>query len=147
MEKDSVYTHAVKLLAGRDYSVSKLRDKLVKRFADQRASDIEEIISRLRSERYLDDRRFAENFVEIHIDRGRLRLETELASRGIDPSVAGTILDRQEWPTLATVLKSKMKSLKLEPPVEMREAARLFRALQRLGYDEEEVRAELEKHV
>ena len=147
MDQDSVYTHALKLLAGRDYSVSKLRDKLVKRFADEQASKIGQIINRLQSERYLDDRRFAENFVEIHIDRGRLRLETELAQRGIEPDVACEILDRQEWPSLATALKAKMKSLKVEPPFETREAARLFHALQRLGYDEEEVRAELEKHV
>ena len=147
MDKDSVYIYALKLLASRDYSTLKLRDKLTERFADAPERTIEQAIHRLQSERYLDDRRFATHFVHIHKNRGRLRLATELKLRGIDLDMATEILDRNEWPSLATALKAKMETLKVAPPFEMRDAARLFRALQRLGYDEEEVRAELEKYL
>jgi regulatory protein len=143
VSKTSAYTYALKLLAGRDYSKHRIREKLERRFADAPDGLIEETIGRLEAEHFLNDRRFAENFIEIHIDRGRQRLEAELTRAGIDPDLVIAMLDLQDWPSLADALQAKMKGLRFEPPLDLRDAARLSRALVRLGYDEDEVGSEV----
>jgi SOS response regulatory protein OraA/RecX len=150
VSKTSAYTYALKLLAGRDYSKHRIREKLERRFADVAdAPDglIEETIRRLEGEHFLNDRRFAENFIEIHIDRGRPRLEAELTRAGVDPDLVIAMLDLQDWPSLADALQAKMKGLRFEAPLDLRDAARLSRALLRLGYDEDEVGSEVERYL
>ncbi len=138
-----MYGYAIKLLAGRDYSVQRMRARLEKRFG----RNPEEVIDRLLSQKFLDDLRFAESFVRVRKSRGRLRLRAELIRDGIGGTMADDVLEREDWPSLVDVLKGKMRGLKLIPPVSLREAARLSRFLLRLGYDEEEIREELEKLV
>ena len=48
------------------------------------------------------------------------------------------------WPSLREALAAKMKGWKLRAPLQLRDAARLFRALQRLGYEEDAIREEIE---
>ena len=138
-----MYGYAIKLLAVRDYSVQRMRTRLEKRFN----RNSEGVIERLLSQKFLDDLRFAGSFVRVRKSRGRLRLRTELIRDGIGQTMADDVLEREDWPSLVDVLKGKMRGLKLIPPVSLREAARLSRFLLRLGYDEEEIREELEKLV
>ena len=51
------------------------------------------------------------------------------------------------WPSLRDVLKAKIAGWRLHAPLQRRDAARLFRALSRLGYSEEEIREELEQQL
>ena len=70
------------LLGSRDYSEHRLREKLKE--AGYPSSVIEETIGKLRRAGYLDDRRFARNYVRSHIrDRSRLRIMRDLAGKGI----------------------------------------------------------------
>ena len=138
-----MYGFAIKLLAVRDSSVRRMRTRLEKRFG----RNPDTVIDRLLSQKFLDDLRCAESFVRVRKSRGRLRLRAELIRDGIGEAMADAVLEREDWPSLVDVLKGKMRGLKLIPPVSLREAARLSRFLLRLGYDEEEIREELEKLV
>ena len=138
-----MYGYAIKLLAVRDYSVRRMKARLEKRFN----RNSERVIDRLLSQKFLDDLRFAESFVRVRKSRGRLRLRAELIRDGIGETMADDVLEREDWTSLVEVLKDKMSGLKLIPPVSLREAARLSRFLRRLGYDEEEIREELEKLI
>ena len=138
-----MYGYAIKLLAVRDYSVRRMKARLEKRFN----RNSERVIDRLLSQKFLDDLRFAQSFVRVRKSRGRLRLRAELIRDGIGETMADDVLEREDWPSLVDVLKDKMRGLKLIPPVSLREAARLSRFLRRLGYDEEEIRKELEKLI
>ncbi len=138
-----MYGFAIKLLAVRDSSVRRMRTRLEKRFG----RNPDTVIDRLLSQKFLDDLRCAESFVRVRKSRGRLRLRAELIRDGIGEAMADDVLEREDWPSLVDVLKGKMRGLKLIPPVSLREAARLSRFLLRLGYDEEEIREELEKLV
>jgi hypothetical protein len=49
------------------------------------------------------------------------------------------------WPSLHDAMAAKMNEWKLTPPLEPRDAGRLFRTLLRLGFDEDAIREELEQ--
>jgi SOS response regulatory protein OraA/RecX len=137
---DEIYAYALKLLKGRDYSVATLRAKLEARFG----SAPEAVLDQMLSKRFLDDRRFAQNHVERRKDKGPFQLREELLARGIAAALADEILSQAEWPSLQEALNAKMKGWKLRAPLQSRDAARLFRALQRLGFDEDAIREEIE---
>ncbi|MDO5132752.1 MAG: regulatory protein RecX [Eubacteriales bacterium] len=70
------------LLECRDYSVRRMEEKL--REAEYPESVIREAVEKLRKAGYLDDSRYAREFVRSHIrDKSRLRIRKDLLDRGI----------------------------------------------------------------
>lgn len=138
---DEIYLYALKLLRGRDHTVADLRRKLQGKFD----SAPDEVIERLLSKNFLNDRRFAENYVARRKDRGRSALHGELLARGVELELVEQTISRAEWPSLRDALAARMKDLNLRAPLQSRDAARLFRALLRLGYDEDAIREEIEQ--
>ena len=126
---NEIYSHALKLLAGRDYSTHRMCLMLEKRFETVPG----DIIERLRSEGFLDDGRFAENFVRGRKRRGRPQLEADLELHGIAADIIQEVLHRENWPSTGEILRAKMKTSKLDPPLGKKDAARLSRSLERLG--------------
>ena len=136
-----IFGYALKLLAQRDYSIAKLRDKLDAKFGETPEAVIQQLIAR----RYLDDRRLAENYISRHKDRGQNRLREDLTARGIPEQITQQVLFATDWPSLTDALNAKMKVWHLHAPLHPREAARLFRAMARLGYEEDAIREEIEQ--
>ena len=60
LDAEALWQYALRILAGRAYSIGELREKLRRRA--QRAADVDEALARLKDIGYLDDRRFAEGF-------------------------------------------------------------------------------------
>src|SRR5882762_7973737 len=81
---DEIYLHALKLLQRRDYTVAQLSQKLETKFG----SVPEDVIVQLLQKKFLDDRRFAENYVSRRRNRGATILREELAARGVPASLA-----------------------------------------------------------
>jgi SOS response regulatory protein OraA/RecX len=74
------------------------------------------------------------------------RLRRELVRRGIDEDVIDAALGAAaRRPSLREVLEATMINRKLTAPLSLRDAARLARALGRLGYPEDDIREELER--
>jgi SOS response regulatory protein OraA/RecX len=138
---DDIYFYALKLLRKRDYTVRELREKIEVRFHDVPT----EIIELLTRKNFLNDRRFAENYVVRRQDRGRALLREELTNRGVASNLIDEILSKTAWPSLQEALADKMNGWKLGAPLQSRDATRLFRALLRLGYDEDAIREEIEQ--
>jgi SOS response regulatory protein OraA/RecX len=138
---NEIFNHAVKLLAARDYSVAKLREKLAIRFGEVPGAVIAQLIAR----RFLNDRRFTENYVARRKSRGIVLVRAELEAHGIAAELASEILANTEWPSLHEALAAKMVDWHLRPPLQTRDATRLFRALARLGYEEDAIREEIEQ--
>src|SRR5262252_742408 len=128
-----ILNYAVRLLAQRDYSIAKLREKLDAKFGETPEAVIEQLIAK----RYLNDRRLAENYVSRHKNRGQNRLRDDLSTRGIPEQLAEQVLSATDWPSLGDALDAKMKVWHLRAPLLPRDAARLFRAMVRLGYEED----------
>ena len=138
---DEILSYALKLLRGRDYTVANLREKLAAKFGDVP----QDIVDHLLKKNFLNDRRFAENYVARRRDRGAALLREELAARGVASPLIDEILSRADWPSLQEALAARMSDWKLRTPLQSRDGARLFRALLRLGYDEDAIREEIER--
>lgn len=78
------FTLLVEMLSRRDHSIQEARDKLAR--YGYRDQEIEAAIERARKSRYLDDGRFATQFIEQRIRQGwgRRKIEQELRHRGIE---------------------------------------------------------------
>ena len=140
---NEIYVHALKLLARRDYSTRRLCDRLEQQFENVPGN----VIEHLTSGGYLDDRRFAENFVRSRKRRGRLQLQADLERHGVPEDIIREAIESENWPSAGDILKTKMKALKLDPPLRQKDAARLSRSLERLGYDAEDILRELENFL
>ena len=71
------------LLGGRDYTEKRLTEQLLER--DYPEDLVQEAVQSLKEARYLDDRRFAEQYLSAHLsDRSIARIRQDLAQRGVD---------------------------------------------------------------
>ena len=138
---NEIYIYALKLLKKRDYTVSELCKKLEGNFHTIPTG----LIDQLTEKNFLSDRRFAENYVGKRLDRGPRVLREELLARGVREDLVDEILEQADWPSLREVLTARMNDWKLRAPLQSRDVARLFRALVRLGYDEDAIREEIEQ--
>jgi SOS response regulatory protein OraA/RecX len=136
-----IYHEALKLLRRRDYTTRQLRERLERKFGEAP----EEVFRELAGRRFLDDRRYAENAVARGAGRHPQRLREELLDAGVEAAIVEAALAGYQGPSLRSVLKARMADWRLRAPLQRREAARLFRALSRLGFPEDEIREELEQ--
>jgi regulatory protein len=91
--KGTALQYAVKLLSARPYSERKLRDKLLGR--QYEAPDVREALERLRRERLINDRKYAEEFVRARMHarpRAASRMITDLLARGIPLTLAKEVV-------------------------------------------------------
>ncbi len=138
---DEIYAHALKLLRMRDYTVAGLQKKLEAKFSVVP----EAVLDLLIQKKFLNDRRFAENYVARRKNRGGSLLRQELIDKGVEPQIVDEILSIVDFPSLKEAVTAKMMDWKLRVPLQSRDAARLFRALVRLGYDEDAIREEIDQ--
>jgi regulatory protein len=89
LDAGGLWSYALKALGARAHSTGELREKLRRRA--ERAEDIDSVLSRLKDDGYLDDRRFAEGYAEARLsgDRfGRGRVLHDLRQRRVAPALA-----------------------------------------------------------
>jgi regulatory protein len=89
MDAESLWSYALKALAGRAHSTGELREKLRRRA--ERDSDIDDVIARLKDTGYLDDRRFAESYANARLSNDRFgqgRVLQDLRQRRVAPNLA-----------------------------------------------------------
>ncbi len=94
------YLVALRLLAGRDYTVTAITKKLLTRGCDE--GRVVSAVDRLGSDRFLDDRRYGERFVAAARESGRFagyRLHQELHRRGVSADLIRDLL--QEKPDVS----------------------------------------------
>jgi regulatory protein len=137
---DEIYANALKLLRTRDYTIAELQKKLESKYGVVPHAILDLLIQK----KFLNDRRFAENYVARRKNRGVSMLRQELIEKGLDADIVDEILSNAEFPSLKEAVAAKMMGWKLRVPLQSRDAARLFRALVRLGYDEDAIREEIE---
>ena len=138
---NEIYHYALKALQRRDYTEKQLREKLEGKFGEVPT----EVVSLLLTKHFLDDRRFAENFVAKHADSHPEHVRSLLGDAGVRRETIDAAVSAINWPSLRDVLKAKMSVRRLRPPLERRDVARLFRLLSRLGHPEDDIREELEQ--
>lgn len=87
-EMEKAVNRAMQLLTARDYTEKQLRDKLLKHFEEQETAAA---ITYVKSYHYLDDARYADNYLEYYKDfRSYRRMEADLLKKGIAKDVIRT---------------------------------------------------------
>ena len=80
------------LLKARAYTEKQLRDKLLQGEYTEKLIDV--AIGYVKSYGYIDDRKYAEDYIAYHMEnKNRKRMELDLYRKGIDRKLIGEILD------------------------------------------------------
>jgi regulatory protein len=136
----TVHAAAVALLARRDFACAELRAKLCsKGFEDAAAG---QVIAELAARGVLDDRRFAENYVNWHARRGQgpLRIAAQLRRCGLpEELVDAALASGPDWHALAR--RARSAKFGRQPPASWADKARQARFLQYRGFSSDHIRA------
>ena len=145
--EDALYDFALKALMRRAHSVFEMHRTLERR-ADEKAL-VQRVLARLREHQYLDDARYAKQFVRQRSEnrrQGRHRIARELRARGVpDRHIEAAIEEvLREVDAGAQVRKRIERKLRgLRGPLDERKLASLYGALLRAGFDSDTIRSEL----
>jgi regulatory protein len=133
---------AVALLSRRDFCCGELRQQLAAQGFEARA--LEQALADLRERHYLDDERYAGQFVAYHAERGQgpLRIERDLAELGVAAElIEAALAGHGDWARLAREVRIRRFGLAL--PSSWPEKARQARFLQYRGFSIDHVRSAL----
>jgi len=135
----NLYATAIRMLAGREHSGFELKTKLKRKgYSDD---EINEVIEQLIEDKYLNEERFTEVFVNSKIKRGvgPIKIQMELQQRNVDESLIDAYLDfnQVEWINRANQVRCKKFGSAL--PLELNEQARQMRFLQQRGFTQQQI--------
>ncbi len=136
---ERAYLYALRILTARDYTVSRLQEKL--RGRDFDLADIETALGRLVSEGWVDDRRFAERFAESALASGRYygaRLRQEMRRRGLPSELVSEVLgqllaDHDEVEEVCAIVEHRFSGFSFSAASD-KEKRRAVGFLQRRGF-------------
>jgi regulatory protein len=136
----AVQAAAVTLLARRDFASAELRAKLRSQGFDEGVAGA--VIAGLAARGVLDDRRFAENYVNWHAGRGQgpIRVAADLRRHGLPEGLIDAALaSGPDWQVLARRVRSA--KFGRQPPASWADKARQARFLQYRGFSSDHIRA------
>lgn len=142
---DDTYLTALKMLSRRELSEAQLRQRLLRRQHD--ADAIDAALTRLKSERSLDDERVAGAIARSETNlkkRGRYRVTRQIEAAGIAPSIAKRIVDETFAAIDGDVLLAQALGRRLRGRTSIaddREFQRLYRYLVAQGFEPPRVMA------
>src|SRR5438876_7436035 len=139
-DREAVGAAAIALLARRDFARAELHAKLCSKGFDDAAA--EEAIAALAARGVIDDRRFAENYVNWHAQRGQgpIRIAAELRRHGVpDALVDAALAGGPDWRALAS--RARRAKFGGQPPASWTDKARQARFLQYRGFSSDHIRA------
>jgi regulatory protein len=143
------YLAALKMLARRELSEAQIRQRLARRGETQ--DSIDEAITRLKSDRSIDDERVAGAIARTETSlrkRGRRRVLQQIEAAGISKSIASRAVAEafQELDPDALLSASLAKRLRgREHIADDREFQRLFRYLSAQGFEADRILAHLRR--
>ena len=142
---DDTYLTALKMLARRELSEAQLRQRLLRRQHDPDAIDA--ALTRLKSERSLDDERVAGAIARSETNlkkRGRFRVTRQIEAAGIASSIAKRVVD-ETFAAIdgdALLIQALARRLRGRTRIEDdREFQRLYRYLVAQGFEPDRVMA------
>jgi len=139
-DEPSLYEYAIGALGRRMRTVAEIKRLMRNRVEGQAngADLIEEVVAKLKAQRYLNDTSYAESYSRFRKENdkfGRMRVVQDLKIKGvhadiIDTAVKGAYQDVNEDELAREFLRRR----RLAKPVDQKQAARIFRTLVRAGF-------------
>ena len=145
--ESELYTAAINSLARRAYSVFEMRTYLERRAEDKEM--VGQVLHRLKELNYLDDARYARQFVRLHTDlrkRGAFRITRDLRAKGVpDRHIEAALAERSPESSESALVRDRlMRRMKtLRGPLDEKRVASLYRSLLRAGFAADTIRREL----
>ena len=145
--ESELYTAAVNSLARRAYSVYEMRLYLERRAEDKDV--VKGVLDRLKHLNYLDDARYARQFVRQRTElrrQGPFRIARDLRSRGVpDRHIEAALAERSPESSDAALVRTRLERRikSLRGPLDERRVASLYRSLLRAGFSADTIRHEL----
>ncbi len=138
---------AMNLLLKKDYTESKLRDKLSEGLYPSEAIDA--AIDYVKSYKYLDDDRFARDYISYHMDiRSRNRIIQDLVNKGIKKDILEPILDELYDDENGDIEQDQIKKLLIkkhyEKGMDYKEKQKIMAFLVRRGYQIDSIKKAME---
>jgi regulatory protein len=146
---DKAYLDALRMLGRRELSEAQIRQRLARRGHDE--ASIEAAVTRLKSDRSLDDARVAGAIARTETSlrkRGRLRVRRRIEAAGIAPAIAQRAIDEtfQEIDPDALMAAALEKRLRGRTRIDDdREFQRLYRYLASQGFESDRIVALLRR--
>lgn len=142
-----LYAAAINGLARRAYSVHEMRTYLERRAEDKELA--KRIVDRLKQRNYLDDARYARQFVRLRAEtrkQGAFRIARDLRARGvpdcfIEAALAERAAEFDEGAIVRARLSRRLKNLR--GPLDEQRKASIYRSLLRAGFSSDTIRREL----
>lgn len=134
---------AMNLLQSRDYTEAGLREKL--RSGDYPENCIEEALAYVKSYGYVDDRRYAGDFISYNMDRkSRTRMEQDLMRKGISKDMICSVFEELEKQGSRqdeeAMIRSLLEKKKYDPRTATKqEKQRMYAFLYRRGFRSEAI--------
>jgi regulatory protein len=149
-DEESLYEYAVRALASRMRSVAEIKKLLRRRAAGEDPELlIDVVIARLKQNNYLNDEFYAATYTSYRRDNqklGRMRVVSDLKSRGVNPEVIREAVDTAYGDTTdEQQAREFLQRKRIAKPKNDKEAARVFRMLQRAGFATRSIIAILKK--
>lgn len=135
-----LYEYAIGALGRRMRTVAELKRLMRARVSHQTDGDtlIEQVTTRLKEQRYLNDTDYASSYSAIRRDTdkfGRLRVAQELKVRGVHQDViAKTVAEAYSEVDENKLARQFAERKRLRQPKDQKEAARIFRMMARAGF-------------
>lgn len=151
--EDELYEYAVAALARRMRTVAELKRMMRVRIEEPESEYgetlVELVVRRLKDQGYVNDSQYAAAYTSMRRDNqklGRLRVVTELKSRGIH----GSLIDKAVDAAYSGLSEEKLareylRKKRLSKPKNQKETARIFRQLARAGFGAKTIFAILKK--
>src|SRR5882672_11611125 len=142
-----LYTAAINSLARRAYSIYEMRNYLERRAEDKEV--VKGVLDRLKHLNYLDDARYARQFVRLHTElrkQGAFRIARDLRARGVpDRHIEAALAERSPESSESALVRARLeRRIKtLRGPLDERRVASLYRSLLRAGFSADIIRREL----
>lgn len=134
---------AMNLLLKKDYTEKKLRDKLAE--GEYPEDSIDAAIEYVKSYHYLDDERFARDYITYHMSlRSKNRIIQDLTGKGINKDVIVPIIEELYSEEDSDVEQEQIKKLlekkHYDPDMEYKDKQKIMAFLLRRGYSMDSVR-------
>ena len=140
-ELDKIYNYCFRILGLKPYTESEIRKKIYGRFKNVEEETINEVVAKLIELKYVDDKKFIENYVEYRSSispRGVYLLKQELYRKGINSDLISEVLNKIEIDEIKLaqeLANHKLQSLQSYEPQKRKEKLMRFLQSRGFGYD------------
>ena len=140
LNESGLYDYAVKALGRRRRTAAELRRLMSGRVERGPGGEgvVQAVIARLKEQRYLDDRSYAETFSRLRRENDKLgqrRVRQALGQRGVSSSIVDQVVtDSYATTNEETLARQYLERKRLRKPADEKETARIMRRLVAAGF-------------